>query len=114
MTQQQDTYVEMPRGTIIPARYYDSTKDVPYGLVSRLRSVPNTFSAEDNGSVIAQLIGTGQVAQLQINDTIWGSLNNGVALTSGAIYEFQFHVLKSWRVTIVNCTVALLFFKRDE
>jgi hypothetical protein len=63
--------------------------------------IPNQsrFLIPSNGKLITQFIGDGTVVNITINQST-GSLNSGVTLSNGALYEFEFSVLKGDSVVI--------------
>ncbi len=61
-----------------------------------------------NGKAILELIGTGAVPTIYIPSLASSSpsLNSGTALTSGAYYEMEVHVVANDTITISNATVG--------
>jgi len=67
--------------------------------------IPNQskFLIPSNGRMVTQFIGDGSVVSITINQSK-GTLNSGIALVSGAFYEFDFEVLKGDAITISDMT----------
>jgi len=58
------------------------------------------------GKLILQLAGSGSVASVALNGGTAYNLNSGNALVSGALYEFEIHVVSSSDyITISGATV---------
>jgi len=77
-----------------------------FALIGEYKTlIPNQskFLIPSNGKLITQFIGDGTVINVTINQST-GSLNSGVALISGALYEFEFSVLKGDLVIISDMT----------
>lgn len=82
----------------------------PFVLLRR-----SPYKAPSNGLLILRLRGTGSVATLTIGGyaVTEGTallLNNNIALTTNALYEFAYHVMKGETVLIASATVLAVFF----
>jgi hypothetical protein len=77
-----------------------------------LQTLVNGESVPDRGIVYVQLIGTGNVATITLNQRWQPSFESGTALVNNAFYEFEFHVDKGDVVLIQGATVRRIFFRR--
>jgi hypothetical protein len=77
-----------------------------------LQTLANGQDVPDRGTVYVQLIGTGSVATVTLNQRWQVNLNSGTALSNNALYEFMFHVDKDDNVLVQNATVRRIFFRR--
>jgi hypothetical protein len=85
----------------------DSDKEYPL-----IQTLVNGESVPDRGIVYVQLIGTGNVATITLNQKWQPNINSGAALVNNAFYEFEFHVDKGDVILVQNATVRRIFFRR--
>jgi hypothetical protein len=77
-----------------------------------LQTLVNGEDVPDRGTVYVQLIGTGSVATVTLNQRWQPQFNSGTALANNAFYEFEFHVDKGDVVLVQGATVRRIFFRR--
>jgi hypothetical protein len=89
---------------------YQKVEMIGYPLVEFIYgSIENTVPC--TGTLYIQLVGTGSIATLTINQETF-NLNSGAVLSAGNLYEFQFHLEQGAEFHISGARIRAIFFRK--